>query len=142
MNQHRLVGTWKLVSQVTYDANNSASPSRGEHPTGLLIYTANGYMSVHLARTEAIDPSLLDLSTERTALEGYVGYYGRYEIDESAQIVAHQVESCSYHGWLGRRLVRSFTFSEADSEEYLTLTASTTAGSDLTRRVLVWQRES
>jgi hypothetical protein len=142
MNQEKIIGTWKLVSQVSHEADGSRSNSRGENAAGLLMYAPSGYMSVYLARTDALAPQYLDLSTEQTALEGFVAYFGRFELDEPSQTVAHLVEGCSYRAWIGQRLVRAFTFSEANGEQYLTLTASKRVGGDMTRRVLVWRRES
>ena len=77
MKQHQMIGTWTLVSQVSPETDGSVSNSRGENAAGLLMY-ARGYMSVYLARTDALAPQFLDLSTEKTALEGFVAYLGRF----------------------------------------------------------------
>jgi hypothetical protein len=103
----QFVGAWKLIQQVEIRDGNETFP-RGENPTGLLIYLADGTMSVQLMRTDR--GRFNDMSSLQTALEEYLGYYGRYTVDEAASIVVHHVEGCSFPRWIGTDQVRRYRF--------------------------------
>jgi Lipocalin-like domain len=105
----RLVGTWLLVSQYTVFADGHRALARGENPRGVLMYDALGNMSVHLMRTDARVHEFTDLLRFDTAMEGYHGYFGTYEIDEAAGIVRHHVVGAAYPPYRGSVQVRHFT---------------------------------
>jgi hypothetical protein len=123
------VGAWKLIAQVESRDGHESFP-RGEHPTGLLIYLADGTMSVQLMRTDR--GIFTDLGSLQTALEEYLGYYGRYTVDEAAGVVVHHVEGSSYPRWIGTDQVRRYHFED----NRLILSAE---GQGV-RRVLTWVR--
>jgi hypothetical protein len=127
------LGAWLLVSQDTVYPDGSSVPSRGEHPAGIIMYDASGYMAVQLMRTDEHARDYTDLTSFRTAMDGYHAYFGRYEVDEAAQIVRHFVEGSGYFEYRGTTQVRHYHF-EGDT---LTLQAQADDG---TRRVLVWRR--
>ena len=130
----RLIGDWRLISQIERRAGGDEHFPRGEHPVGLLIYNGDGRMAVQLMRR---DPAG-DLNDFQTALEQYLGYYGRYSVDTERQIVTHHLEACSYAPWIGTDQARGFAFS--DEDRHLTLTAETPIGGETVTRVLVWER--
>ena len=129
------VGTWLLVSQHNLHADGRREPSRGENPAGILIYDGSGNMAVQLMRTDARAGEFTDVADLRTALEGYLAYFGRYSVDEAQRIVRHYVRGASYPAWRDTTLVRRYTFEE----DTLTLEAASPAGDGT--RVLVWRRE-
>ncbi len=48
-----IVGVWSLESYVEMDAESGALVlTMGEHPTGILRYTSDGFMSAQLGRSE------------------------------------------------------------------------------------------
>jgi hypothetical protein len=89
-----LVGTWRLVSFEYCLANGATVEAYGASPAGLLVYDRNGYMSAQI-----MDPSRPRFATgdRRTgtheelhaAVEGYIAYFGTYEIDEAGGYVDH-----------------------------------------------------
>jgi len=54
-----LVGTWRLASLVRRSGGRTEHPF-GEQPVGLLLYTPDGRMSVHLASADRELLSSLD----------------------------------------------------------------------------------
>jgi len=127
-------GTWKLISQTTQHADGSTSYPRGEEASGILMYDAQGHMSVQLMRA---GHSWGDLANFRTAMEQYLAYFGNYRVDEAAGTVTHIIEGCSFPGWIGTEQVRQFRF-EGD---LLRLTAQGTGFDGLPEtRVIVWRR--
>ncbi|NEQ77699.1 MAG: lipocalin-like domain-containing protein [Okeania sp. SIO2C9] len=145
------VGTWKLV-EVSSDKN--VYPW-GEHPEGYLIYTADGYMSASIMRS---DRCQLGLSLEemqelskggiRTlvknlfgyikgilryfqAAKGYTAYTGSYEIQDNK--VIHHVKVSLIPDWVGTVQERTFKFLG----DKLILTAPPVGDVSY---VLTWQR--
>lgn len=129
---NELVGAWRLLAQTVRLSNGSEHPARGTEPRGLLLYEANGWMAVQLASRAPAG----DLAALATALEAYVGYFGRYTVDWAAQTVTHHIESCSYAPWIGTAKLRHFHLSE----NRLTLSAEQPVDGTLQTRVLVWER--
>jgi len=132
MDNSAFVGAWRLVSETEQGAAGALIFPRGENPPGMLMYQADGWMSVQLMRRDH-SGSLADLNT---ALDQYLGYYGRYTVDEFKGTVTHHLESCSYPAWIGTDLVRRFQFSG----NRLTLTAELVKDGKSVERVLVWER--
>ena len=99
-----LVGVWRLSDIVTTDARGSApDPFYGPHPTGLLIYDANGYFSVQIVsmpRPNAKAPlerlgehaTQAQRAANSRILDGYYAYYGQWEYDPDTSAVTHHVE--------------------------------------------------
>ncbi len=132
MDNSAFVGAWRLVSETEQGADGAIIYPRGETPPGLLIYQADGVMAVQLMRAERSG----DLRELDTALDQYLGYYGRYSIDAVKQTVTHHLEGSSYLPYAGTDLVRRFTFAG----NRLTLTAEVIKQGQALTRVLVWER--
>lgn len=135
ISKENLVGTWKLVDFYTVDGKEKVGYPFGENPTGYLVYTENGYMSVSIMTTNR---SLLGLSMEEmqelkdvkfglplianlgkyikaslryfSAGRNYLSYSGKYDIRDST--VIHHVEVSLIPDWVGINLERNVEFSE------------------------------
>ena len=132
MDNSRFVGAWRLVSETEQGTDGVIVFPRGENPSGLLIYQADGVMAVQLMRREGSG----DIGDLDTALDQYLGYYGRYSIDEIKQTITHHLEGASYAPWVGTDLVRRCQFDD----NRLTLTAELVKDGQPITRVLVWER--
>jgi hypothetical protein len=137
-----IVGTWRLVSFVTGDGLG-AVPYWDAAATGLIIYTADGYVSAQLY--DARRPKLgkeweqADPNAARTLFAGLATYYGRYTVDTEASTVTHLVEGAMSPDWVGSRLVRSYRFLGPNRIELGVLTNA--EGQPVANRlVLVWER--
>ena len=75
--QTALVGTWRIVEFVDWDSAGRASYLLGPRPTGYLIYSPSGHVSVHLADTSASNPI-------------YASYVGKYTVQ--GNVVTHHIE--------------------------------------------------
>ncbi|MFF5982378.1 lipocalin-like domain-containing protein [Streptomyces olindensis] len=115
----RLVGVWRLVSFHTLAPDGSVSPGPlGEHPEGLLFYSAGGHVAVHMMPADG-PPQ-------------YLSYAGTWHLDGDR--VVHILTVAGRTEWLGTGQVRRL---ELDGD-LLTLTGQALSSPD--RRVLVWQR--
>jgi hypothetical protein len=106
MTREKFIGAWKLVSAEYRRKDGGVIEYLGEKPLGMLVYTADGHMSVHLERRDrpmfATDDRLGGTPEEiRAAFQGYLGYYGTFAVDEAQGTVTHHLEACSFPNWNG-----------------------------------------
>ena len=114
----------------------------GDKPEGQLIYDGHGNFSGQIAgsgRPAFETGNLLKGTPEeiKTAFEGYIAYYGTYEVDESKGQVTHHVQSALFPNWIGDIQTRNFEFEG----KKLRLNTQPIKGSraDLTN-TLLWER--
>lgn len=112
--RERILGTWILRSWVrTLDGVEEPGPF-GPDALGQLVYSPDGHMSGNLMRRtrgrfateDAAGPE--DPRERAAAYDGYLGYCGRYEVDDAGGLVLHRVELSSNPNWTGsvqKRLV-------------------------------------
>jgi hypothetical protein len=131
MDREHLIGTWRLIDQIETLSDGTQILPRGEHPLGLLMYAANGWMSVQLLRSERA--ARADLAEFQTAMEEYLGYFGTFTVDPARAIITHHIVGCSYPAYSGTDQVRRYTLTG----DTLRLTAQSTHGT----RILTWQRQ-
>ena len=108
-----LVGSWRIVSYEDRDAAGVVVYPYGKTPAGLLIYDATGHMAVQLMKTPPPDVASDDWDRftvqEKVALyDGYVAYFGRYEVDVARKVVTHLPEADLSRLYIGRREERHF----------------------------------
>ena len=101
-----ILGTWRLESyiEVAEDGSVVHEPMGGP-AEGMLIYAHDGFMSAQLMRSGrrafssgdwfSASPSELDEAS------WFVGYSGRYSIDETTQSVVHQVAISFFPNLIG-----------------------------------------
>lgn len=104
-----LVGAWRLVSCVQRANGTIVGYPFGEQPTGVLLYTADHRVSVHLSSGDRellsdADFSRMEAAETARAFASYLGYCGRYEL--RGDTVIHKIEMCSVPNWVGRDQVR------------------------------------
>lgn len=107
-----LIGVWTLRSFIdTVDGSIESHPL-GPEPKGLLIYTEDGFVSAQL-----MNPARAPLAsgewnrgTREEYVEiggGYIGYCGRFEVDEEHSTVFHLPEISFFPNFIGRKQRRS-----------------------------------
>ena len=102
-DRERLVGAWRLVKIEAPGPDGKTSP--GPQPTGILIYTKDGHMSVQLMYPGTA------LSNEYVE-QGYEASFGSYDLDDSRHLVTHHVQgSVTRNRLVGRELPRRFEFT-------------------------------
>ncbi len=119
-----LLGGWLLHSFVSRDADTGAQWSPyGEHPTGLILYTADGYMSAQLTPGPGAE---------------FVAYGGRFHVDEQSATVRHDVAVSTMP-----ELLTQPQFRHANIQgDRLTLSASRASAEGTTiHSTLIWRRD-
>lgn len=134
--RQRLIGSYKLISYVSYDQNGTAT--KLPYSAGQISYDTAGRMSAQLMRADRprFTPGSPASEAERAAAySSYVAYFGRYEIDAEKNIVTHHVEGSISQNMVGSGMPRHYEFS-ADGA---TLLLSVKNGDRVTGK-LQWDR--
>lgn len=140
MPEKDFVGTWRLISMEARSSTGAVNYPLGQDGGGLIMYAADGYMSVVLYRADRERFGTPDImaGTEAqlaNAARSYVSYAGRYEVHGDR--VHHHVEASLFPDWVGTTQERIYSFEGAR------LTLSTDpiplGGAEL-RVLLIWER--
>jgi Lipocalin-like domain len=138
----RFMGTWKLVTSEFRATDGKTSYPLGEKTLGILMYDSGGRFAAQLMRPDRPKFASGDMrggtpEEAKTAVDGYVAYFGTYAVDEARQVVVHRVEASLFPNWLGQDQVRFYEFSS----DLLTLkTPPMLSGGQEITGVLVWRR--
>jgi hypothetical protein len=81
------IGTWKLVAIEMRNNDGAWAPAPlGGKPSGILTYDELGNMAVQIT-TDPRPPE--NVSAIFEFVDGYVAYFGTYEVNEAAHTVTH-----------------------------------------------------
>lgn len=136
----RFVGTWKLLSLELRSEDGGISYPLGNDAKGIIIYSADGYMSVILSGADrarfAVDDSLGGTEKEKAdAYSTYFSYCGPYEV--RGNVVIHHIELSSFPNWSGTDKERFFKFD--DNKLILSASPYLVGGKEQTPYV-IWER--
>ena len=105
----KITGAWRYIG-TTVDGVPRAG--RGANPSGMIVYTAGGHMSVQIApdveRKKA--GAVMTPDEARIAVADYIAYFGTYTIDENSGTVTHHRQATLQPGDRGD-LVRKYEFA-------------------------------
>jgi hypothetical protein len=104
--RERLIGAWHLanIDSPGPDGKSTGTP----RPIGMLIYTADGHISVQLMYPQ----SAAGLSNEYV-LDGYEASFGSFTVDEERHTVTHHIQGSNTGSLLvGKDLPRVFEFTK------------------------------
>jgi hypothetical protein len=143
-----LVGTWRLVSWRSHRSDGTTvEPFGGAPTTGLIVYSADGFVSATLMQVDR--PSLgrpvrttADVAEAagedvEAAFKGYMAYAGRYALSDDGRTVTHRIECALYPDWVGTDLVR---FATLEGERLTLTTPPVDVGGVEQHGELVWER--
>lgn len=90
----QLLGAWALLSYTDEQDGQPDAHPFGITPQGVLIYTADGFVSAQLmnptrAPVRSADWHGGDPSELAQAAAGYIAYCGRYEVNEEQRTITH-----------------------------------------------------
>jgi Lipocalin-like domain len=104
-DKEKLIGAWRLAS-ITMPGPDGKSSSTAQ-PTGMLIYTRDGHMSVQL-----MYPKSANVPSNEYVHDGYEASFGSYDLDEATHTVTHHVQGSITRDLLvGKNLPRVYQFS-------------------------------
>jgi hypothetical protein len=138
----KLLGTWILASSEFRRSDGQVVYPFGKDAKGLIVYDAHGYfaaqlMSAHRPNFAVNDRDKGTPEELKATFEGYLGYFGTYEIDEQQARAVHHVLGSSFPNWEGGDQVRFF---ELDNDHLTLKTPPLTVGGVSIVGVLTWVR--
>ena len=102
-DKERLIGAWRLASMSGPDGK----PLTTGVPTGMLIYTRDGHMSVQL-----MYPKTASALSNEYVRNGYEASFGSFDINEATHTVTHHVlGSNTGDALVGKALPRIYQFT-------------------------------
>jgi hypothetical protein len=104
MSFERLLGSWELCSCAIQDAGGDVSYPYGSHPQGVILYTAAGWMSCHMASGGTAN------GTDAAGTITYTSYHGPFTIAPDENYVTHHVRGSSIDQLVGTDQVRFYAF--------------------------------
>jgi Lipocalin-like domain len=139
----RIVGAWTLMSyeSTAVDGSDLSYPL-GRDARGIIMYTADGYMSAQIMRSDRMplgsdDPDLSDDDVFASAARGYLSYTGPYEVLDGA-LIAHHVQISLLPNWIGGTQYRAAHLD--DSRLELTPSEPVALDGEPRNAKLVWRR--
>lgn len=113
MTTDDVVGTWELVGWESRTSDGNRTEPLGPHPSGRLVYTADGFVSVLVAGTDrpalaSADPRAGTDADLAHAYRSFVAYSGRYHLEDGT--VVHDVDLSLYPSWVGDVQQREVAF--------------------------------
>ena len=116
MDQDKFANTtWRLLDCYGKWTDGRITYPYGEHAEGQLMYNDHGSFSGQIAgsgRPVFESGNLLKGTPEeiKKAFEGYIAYYGTYEVDENNSQITHHVENGLFPNWVGNNQTRTYEF--------------------------------
>lgn len=114
-----LLGSWQLVSWEMRRADHEqVSHPYGEKPHGLLMYSADGWMSAAIGRAEreplpeGVSPRQMDAQLLARAFQSFFHYAGRFRVE--GDTVVHAVTQALLPNMVGTEQRRLMRFEGAD----------------------------
>ncbi len=103
--KERLVGAWHLVRIEVQGPDGK--PVAMRQPTGMLIYTRDGHMSVQL-----MYPKSPNAESDQYSRDGYEASFGSYDVNEATHTLTHHVKGSVTRDLLvGKDLPRHYRFT-------------------------------
>lgn len=152
-----IIGTWLLESIVDTLADGSRAYWMGPHPTGAIIYSASGHVSVQFmrgprpvlpegtatgadaAKLAGADPfRTLGAAELRDVVGGYYAYFGRYQVTAGGDAITHFVDASLRPNEVGVSYQRAIRIE--DGRLFISLAAEVDGVPR--QRVLTWRRAS
>jgi Lipocalin-like domain len=114
----QLVGSWTAVSSNSYNPN----------PRGMLIFNADGYYSLTLAKASlpkfASNSRIKGTAEENQAVvAGSITHFGKYTVNDKDKTLTLNIEASTYPNFDGTSQTRPFSVS-GDQLKYITPTPS------------------
>ena len=97
-----LLGTWRLLSYETWDAEGAVTQPCGMTPAGFAIFDTTGHAFIQLARSSA------EGSTVDEVAGSFTAYFGSLAINEAGTELVITVEASNAPSYVGSRQVRPF----------------------------------
>lgn len=128
-----IIGAWHLVDTYTDNPDGTRVQHQGPEPMGIIMYTADGYMSA-ITRWGTRPFPAQDASDADKArmFDTYLSYAGRWSLDGNK--VIHHTEHALNENWVGMDRPREIEY-QGDR-----MVLNGPAGDGVSQATIIWQR--
>lgn len=129
--KEQVIGGWELIEYVSESKSDRSQKNypMGNDVQGMLVYSSNGSMSVHLqlpGQTPFQSDSPLKGSEQELAeaAKRCLAYSGSFTVEEEGRTssIQHDIINCSFPNWQGTKQRRFASIESIDGETVLELT--------------------
>lgn len=128
MIKNEILGSWSLVAFELENPEGLRKPW-GEDLKGLLIYSADGHMSVGINKSIPLEAE----ENSEEILDSILFYSGTYCL--AGQIIRHRVQVATDPKRIGQEMIRSFRYENG-------LLELTSPSQSFGRSILTWRKAS
>lgn len=129
------IGTWKLADYSFLHEDGSVEKPWGNHVTGYLLYSAEGYMSGNLSPAGRRRNREETESQRSRRKRDYIAYAGPYTVE--GDTVTHHVEVSLFPNWLGTAQLR---YHKLEGDTLVLRTPPIPSGDKVVAVQLTWHR--
>jgi hypothetical protein len=143
MSSEAFVGTWQLTAYEERLDDGTVIYPLGKDAAGRLMYDEDGRFAAQLmkaGRPSFASGGVYGGTAEETeaAYNGYLAYFGSYEVDVDHHNMLHHVEASLFPNWIGVKQVRAYEF-QGENAMSLTTPPLDVAGKKGVS-ILAWKR--
>ncbi len=136
------VGTWELESAEFRGDDGGVTYPFGKDAIGMLMYDVTNNMTVQIMRVDQrkfeIDSQFDGTPLEiKTALEGYLAYFGTYEIKDD-NVIIHHIKGSLFPNWTDHDQERYFELSK---DRLVLKTPLMSLNNKKQSGILIWKRK-
>lgn len=137
-----VIGIWKLLSFESEADDGTVTYPYGKSVAGLVMVDARGYFSAHTMDMKRPSFNIPDPRggtpvEMKAAFEGYSGYYGTFDIDETKGVIVFHIEGAWLPNWIGSDQVRYYRLN---GNHMTVSTATMLFGGKKVIGKLIWER--
>lgn len=137
-----VMGIWKVLSLEFQADDGTVTYPFGKDVAGLLMIDARGYFSAHVMDKKrpsfkVPDPRGGTPEEVKLAFEGYIGYYGTFDIDETKGVIIFHVKGAWLPNWISGDQVRYYRLN---GNRMTVSTAPMLFGGKTAVGKLIWER--
>jgi hypothetical protein len=135
-----LVGNWRLVAYLFHPDDGDEYAPFGDNATGLITYTADGFMQVSVAASDRTTYDANDfqggtVEQQAAAARSYLTYAGRYEVRDDRVLHIQEISLLPY-----RDNVTLERYAELDGDRLTLTTPPMSLGGNMGIGRIIWQR--
>ena len=140
MNNNSLIGTYKLISWEIRHESGQVNYPLGPDAQGVINYSQNGYVFVHIMAQGRKMHSAGDLfggeiSELKNSATTHISYCGKYDVQGNQ--VVHYVTISSFPNWVNSEQRRNWEFKDG---RLLLSAHGLQVGSEKVEASLIWER--
>jgi Lipocalin-like domain len=111
----KIAGNWYLVDYLFVTTEGENYYPWGQNFDGHISYSPDGNMAVQIMQSDRkhfTGPDVMNGLPEeaKEAFDGYIAYWGAYDLNSDEHYVVHHLKGCLFPNWIGTDFKRFYRF--------------------------------